>query len=365
MKRATWLLFALLVAASLVRARDDHDHAADHGDNDAHAHEEPAATPAAGGEDEHAHGEDEHDGHGHDEDAHDDHGHAADEHDDHGHGADEHGHEEEGATKFTVADFGRFGVHFATAGPGIIDSGVELPGEVRPNADRTAHVAAQFAGRVREVRAQIGDVVRAGQTLAIVESDKLSPYPLTTAIEGTIIDRHVTAGETVGPGEPAFVVTDLSNVWVEINVYQRDLAAVRVGERVRVVGGHGIGDAEGTVSYVSPVLDQATRTAIARVVLPNTTGVWRPGLFVTAHVLDPQQAAIVIPRTAVQRMGGAPVVFIVRGESVEPRPVRLGRSGREQVEVVGGLGPGTRYAEDGSFLLKAELEAGAGGHHDH
>lgn len=269
------------------------------------------------------------------------------------------------ASPFTVADFERFGVRFASAAPGMVDTDVELPGEVRPNAERTAHLAAQFPGRVREVRARVGDAVRAGQTLAIIDSDTLAPYPLTTAIDGTVIDRHVTAGETVGPGAPAFVVADLDTVWVEINVYQKDLAAVRIGERVRVLGGHGIGDAEGTVSYVSPVLDQATRTAIARVVLPNATGMWRPGLFVTAQVLDPQPAAVAVPRTAVQRMGGAPVVFVADGERVAPRPVRLGRAGRRWVEIVDGLAAGQRYAADGSFLLKAELEADESGHDDH
>ncbi|MBX3026773.1 efflux RND transporter periplasmic adaptor subunit [bacterium] len=272
------------------------------------------------------------------------------------------GHED---SHFTVADFERFGVRFASAGPGMVDTGVELPGEVRPNAERTAHVAAQFAGRVREVRVRVGDAVRAGQTLAIVESDTLAPYPLTTAFDGTVIDQHVTPGETVGPGAPAFVVADLATVWVEINVYQKDLAAVRIGERVRVLGGHGVGEADGAVSFISPVLDQATRTAIARVVLANATGLWRPGLFVTAHVLDPQPAAVVVPRSAVQRMGGAPVVFVVDGDRVEPRPVRLGRSGRQRVEIVDGLAAGTRYAEDGTFLLKAELEADESGHDDH
>ena len=269
-------------------------------------------------------------------------------------------HDEATAAPFTVADFERFGVRVATAGPGVVDGGVELPGEVRPNAERTAHLAAQFAGRVREVRVRVGDAVRAGQTLAIIESDTLAPYALTTAFDGTVIDQHVTPGEAVAPGGAAFVVADLGTVGVEINVYQKDLAAVRPGERVQVLAGPGIGDAEGTVSFVSPVLDQATRTAIARVVLPNPSGVWRPGLFVTARILDPQPAAVVVPRTALQRMGGAPVVFVVDGETVTPRPVRLGRGGRRWVEIAGGLAGGERYAEDGTFLLKAELDAGAG-----
>ena len=283
--------------------------------------------------------------------------HASDEH--------EHDHDERAPAPFTVADFERFGVRVATAGPGLVDTGVELPGEVRPNPERTAHLAAQFPGRVREVRKRVGDAVRAGDVLAVVESDTLAPYSLTTALDGVVVDQHVAPGETVGPGSVAFVVADLGTVWVEISVYQKDLAAVRPGERVQVIAGHGIADAEGTVSYVSPVLDQATRTAVARVVLPNPSGAWRPGLFVTARVLDPQPAAVVVPRTALQRMDGATVVFVVDGETVTPRPVRLGRSGRQRVEITAGLAAGERYADDGTFLLKAELGAGAGGHDEH
>jgi cobalt-zinc-cadmium efflux system membrane fusion protein len=279
--------------------------------------------------------------------------------------SDEHGPHEPAPGRFTVADFARFGVQLATAGPGLVDAGVELPGEVRPNAERTAHIAAQFPGRVREVRMRVGDAVAAGEVLAMVESDTLAPYPLTTVLPGVIVDQHVAPGETVGPGTPAFVVADLGTVWVEINVYQKDLAAVRPGERVQVVAGHGIADAEGTVSYVSPVLDQATRTAIARVVLPNSAGDWRPGLFVTARILDPQPAAVVVPRTALQRMDGAPVVFVADGETVAPRPVRVGRQGRQRLDIVDGLAAGERYAADGTFLLKAELGAGAGGHDEH
>ena len=158
-------------------------------------------------------------------------------------------------------------------------------------------------------------------------------------------------------------MADLSTVWVEINVYQKDLAAVRTGERVQVLAGHGIGDAEGTVSYVSPMLDQATRTAIARVVLPNPSGAWRPDVHPLAHAFAVRAHVPSVRRVQVdevQRMGGAPVVFVVDGDHVVPRPVHLGRSGARFVEITAGLAAGERYADEGTFLLKAELDAGAG-----
>jgi cobalt-zinc-cadmium efflux system membrane fusion protein len=255
-------------------------------------------------------------------------------------------------------------VTVATAGPGTVDLGVELPGEVRPDADRIAHIAPRFAGLVREVRVSVGDRVRAGQVLAVVESEHLAPFEVRAAFDGTVIDKHIAPGEAVGREDVAFIVADLSAVWVIVDVYQDALPLVRAGRSVRIVASHGGLEAEGTVAFVSPIVDQATRTAQARVVLPNADGAWRPGLFVTATVYDPIDAGIVIPRRAVQTLDGASVVFVVDGDHFAPRPVLLGRVGRSRLEVVQGLTAGQRVADGQSFLVKAELGKGEAGH-DH
>jgi len=261
-------------------------------------------------------------------------------------------------TTFTVAAFERFGVTVATAGPGTVDLGVELPGEVRPNADRTAHLAPRFAGQAREVRAEIGQRVRGGDVLAVIVSDTMAPFELRSPLDGVVVDKHLVAGETVGPGAPVFVIADLSTVWVDINVYQKDLPQVRPGQAVRISAGYGIADAETTVTYVSPVLDQGTRTAIARAVVPNPDGTWKPGLFVTALVLRPAAVALAIPRTALQLRAGLPLVYVVDGDHFVARPVRVGRLGRSIAEITDGLAAGERFAATNSFLVKAELEKG-------
>jgi cobalt-zinc-cadmium efflux system membrane fusion protein len=266
---------------------------------------------------------------------------------------------------FRVADFERAGVTLATAGPGVVDFAIELPGEVRPNADRTAHVAPRFPGTVREVRVGIGDRVRAGDVLAVLESDTLARFELRAAFEGTVVDKHVALGEVADRSTAAFVIADLSTVWVDVSVYQDDLDRVRAGRPVRITTGDNLGEAEASVSYVSPIVDQATRTAMARTVLPNAAGAWRPGMFVTAHVLDPLDAAIAVPRTALQRHDGQPVVYVVHGDALEARRVTLGRVGRTTAEITAGLAPGDRYAATRSFLVKAELEKGAAEAHDH
>jgi cobalt-zinc-cadmium efflux system membrane fusion protein len=282
--------------------------------------------------------------------------HATDEHEHGGHG--------QGGRVFTVAEFRQAGVTVATAGSGEVDVGVELPGEVRPNADRIAHIAPRFPGLVRDVRAHVGDRVRTGDVLAIVESEHLAPFEVRAAFDGTVIDKHIAPGEAVTREEAAFIVADLSTVWVIVNVYQDALPLVRDGRPVRIVASHGGLEAEGLVSYVSPIVDQATRTALARVVLPNPDGTWRPGLFVTATVYDPRAAAVVIPRRAVQTLEGKPVVFAVDGDRFVPRVVTIGRTGRSRLEVLHGLSVGERIADENSFLVKAELAKGEAGHDD-
>lgn len=288
---------------------------------------------------------------------------ASDEHDhDHQEGEER----EEAAGSFSIADFEKSGVRLATAGPGEVDIGVDLPGEVRPNGDRIAHLGPRFPGIVREVRKQVGDRVRAGETLAVVESESLSPFELKAAFDGTVIDKHISPGETVTREDTAFIVADLSTVWVTIGIYQSALPQVAVGQPVVLSAIHGSLEATGTVSYITPVVDQATRTASARVVLPNPDGAWRPGLFVTATVYNPRPAAIVIPRRAIQTLEQRPVVFVVEDDRFEARSVTIGRTGRSRVEIVDGLEPGERFAEERSFLVKAELAKGEGGHaHEH
>ncbi len=278
--------------------------------------------------------------------------------------ADEHEHDdhERAPADFTVADFERSGVRLATAAPGEVDLGVELPGEVRPNADRIAHVAARFPGIVREVRKHVGDAVKAGDVLAVVESEQLASFEVRAAFDGTVIDKHIAPGEAVDRDEPAFIIADLSTVWVTISVYQQALDEVRIGRPVVIAASQGRLEATGSVSYIAPVVDQATRTASARVVLPNADGAWRPGLFVTATVFDPIRADVVVPRRAIQTVDGKPVVFVVEHDRFERRAVTLGRVGRTKAEVVTGLAPGDRFADERSFLVKAELGKGVGGH---
>ena len=274
-------------------------------------------------------------------------------------------HEDEKTIHLTGEQLAGAGITFAAAAPGIIDAGVDLLGEIRPNDNQLAHIVPRFPGIVREVRRTIGDAVRSGDTLAVIESsESLAPYELKTLIDGVIIEKHLTRGEAVSRESEAFVVADLSTVWVDLSVYQKDLPRVRLGQPARVHAGESVPDADGQISYITPSVDQLTRTATARVVLPNPDGRWRPGMFVTARAFQPIAVPLAIPHPAVQTVEGRAVVFVESAKGVEPRAVTLGREGGEQVEVLSGLSPGERFAATKTFLLKAELGKGEAEHED-
>jgi len=255
------------------------------------------------------------------------------------------------------------GIEVETAAPGRIDAPVELLGEVAANGDHLAHIVPRFPGIVREVRKVAGDSVRAGDVLAVIESsESLVHYELKTLIAGVVIAKHLTIGEAVGPEKQAFLIADLSTVWVDLSVYQKDLAEIAVGQAVRIHAVQLGPDAEGTISYITPVVDQETRTATARVVVPNPERKWLPGMFVTGHTLDERGAAVAIPPSALQTLEGRPVVFVETPAGFAAREITPGRQGETLVEVLRGLSVGERFVSKNSFLLKAELAKGEAEH---
>jgi cobalt-zinc-cadmium efflux system membrane fusion protein len=277
-----------------------------------------------------------------------------------GHDEDRHG---ERIVRVSDEELEEFGVEVATAGPGRLRLHVDLAGEVTFDPDRVAHIVPRFPGVVREVRKKIGDRVEKGEVIAVIESNEsLSPYEVRSLIDGTVIELHMTRGELIENADHSVVVADLSRVWVNLSVYQKDLPHVRLGQPVTIEAGPDHPEARGVVDYVSPVVDEETRTAIARVVLPNRDGEWKPGLFVKGVLtVGEVDAEVAVPKTAIEMLGGQSVVFVRTDGGFRPRVVMVGRSNDTHVEIVGGLAPGQRYVVRNGFTLKAELEKGAFG----
>lgn len=187
-------------------------------------------------------------------------------------------------------------------------------------------------------------------------SESLSRYEIIAPFAGTIIDKHISLGEALEANATAFIIADLSTVWLDLSIAPKDISLVATGSPFVVSSGYGGPPAQGYISYVQPLVNEETRTVLVRGVLANTNGRWRPGLFVTAQVsTGATEVPLIIPRSAVQTVVGGSIVFVETTEGFEPHPVKIGRSNDLQAEVIAGLQAGERYVANGGFILKAEF----------
>ncbi|RZL08925.1 MAG: efflux RND transporter periplasmic adaptor subunit [Rubrivivax sp.] len=193
--------------------------------------------------------------------------------------------------------------------------------------------------------------------------DALGRYELRAPFDGVVLEKHLALGEAVKEDANVFTLSDLGTVWATLQVPAQRLAQVRVGERVTVRSTAFAEAAQGTVSYVGALIGGDTRTARARVALPNPQGAWRPGLFVNVELAVAQQeAAITVPTEAVHTHENQTVVFVQTTEGFEAQPIKAGRADAQRTEILQGLSAGARVATRNSFVVKAELGKASASH---
>jgi len=259
------------------------------------------------------------------------------------------------------------GITVGESGAHPIDVTLELPGEIKLNAEHSVDVRPTYAGRVTTLHAALGSRVSLGQPLAeILSNESLSDYVVSAPMGGTIVARPASPGAAVDLGSILYTVADLSSVWLDFPIYMQQLGRIHRGLRVQVRAEGGPStSASGTISYVGPLLDVDTRTTYARVELANSDGRWQPGRLVTAVVvIERVTVPVAVPDDAIVRVGTGAAVFRADSSGFEVQPVTLGRSDGTTTEIVSGLEGGARIVTRNAFWLKAELEKEAGGDED-
>lgn len=181
--------------------------------------------------------------------------------------------------------------------------------------------------------------------------------------DGVVIDKPAVAGQSVGETAALLTLADLSQVWIEAAVPGDSLAQVAVGMPAQVVIAAQPGQFAGTVSFVGPVLGEATRMATARVTLANPGLRLRPGMLATVDLLGQQASVpVAVASEAIQVVHERSVVFVRTASGFRAQEVTPGRSDGKRTEILKGLDAGTAYAASGGFLLKAELGKGEAEH---
>lgn len=243
---------------------------------------------------------------------------------------------------------------------------LEVIGKIRPNEELTVFISPRFPGMVKAVNKKLGDYVNKGEVLAIVESNEsLKNYEVRSEIDGMVIKKDINLGMNLSGQENIFVISDLSSVWADVNVYRQDLSRVQIGDPIEVSSLDGSLNQEATISYISPLGDESTQSVVARAVLSNPKVEWKPGLFISGEItVENVSIPVAVKEAALQTFRDWDVVFIVVDNLFEVVPVELGRKNKEWVEIMTGLNPGDRYVSTNSFILKADLEK-SGAKHEH
>ncbi len=315
-------------------------------------------------------------------------------------------------------------------------------GEVEPPADGVARVAPRVAGRIAQLTKGVGDQVKRGEVVAVIDSPELGrakadfiaaaasatvaregadrerslfdkqissekdlrlaeaeatraradkeaaevrlhtlgisdgqlgrlraddhftgSFAITSPMDGVVVSRPVNLGQHAEPQDSMFEIMDLRTVWIMIDVYERDLAQVTLGQSVVVhVPAWPARAFTGTVAVIGAVVDHRSRTIKLRVVLSNADGALKPGMFATVEVAGTKGApheGVYVPANAIQRDGQQSLVFVRRGpREFEPRVVEIGQVARDWIEVTHGLSEGEEVATAGTFALKSELKKG-------
>jgi cobalt-zinc-cadmium efflux system membrane fusion protein len=271
----------------------------------------------------------------------------------------------EGRTTIAATVAQSMGVETRSAQPAILHEQLTLSGTVQADPTRVAEVRARYAGVIRDVRAQPSSQVQKGSLLAEVQSNEsLQNYPLVAPISGTLVEHRARVGEATGD-QPLFSIMDTSKVWVELDVFQRDLTLVKTGQAVQVLDLDEQAVARGAIARIGTLATHGSQSVQARVVIDNATGALRPGQFVTARVdVAEHNVELAVEREAIQQYRGFDVVFEQVGDTYEVRMLQLGRSDATHVEVTDGLEPNALYVARNSYLIKADIEKSGAGH-DH
>lgn len=200
--------------------------------------------------------------------------------------------------------------------------------------------------------AQIQRVLRTGQVQRTLT--------LHSPAAGIVVEKNVVQGQAIMPGMDLYTVADVSEVWIEVQLREADAPAVRRGSDADIVlSGLPGRSFKGRVAYVYPTLDSVARTIRARVVVSNTDGVLKPGMYATVRIATPTRPALTVPSSAILRTGERDVVFVDMGSGrLMPQSVRLGLIAGDYTEILSGVETGQRVVTSAQFLLDSEANLG-------
>lgn len=226
--------------------------------------------------------------------------------------------------------------------------------DARKSADDLIESARRRLAYWDVAQSDISAIERTGQvrkTLAL-----RSPYG------GYVLEKNALEGQRVMMGDALYRLADLSVVWIEGEIFEKDLPAVRLGQQVTAEFEGLAGQTmAGRITYIYPTVNPETRTAKVRVVLANPGMRLKPGMYATLRMDGSGSVATLgVPRSAVLQTGERSLVFVKAGNGqLQPREVKVGVASDDRVEILSGLRAGETVVASATFLVDAESNLGS------
>lgn len=323
----------------------------------------------------------------------------------------------DGTIRLTANEIGTFGITFGTADVRPLERTIRAVGLIEFDETRMAYVSPKFGGWAEKLYVDFtGQRVQAGQPLVDAYSPELvtaqeelllaasladsvgssgvesvaggarellesarrrlrywdisdeqierliqtgqvrKTLTLYAPVSGIVMEKDVFEGQAFQPGHNLYMISDLSRVWVNAEVFEADAAAVHEGMPAEITVAALPGQTlSGRIEYVYPTLEDRTRSMRARISIPNPSGRLKPGMYATVTFSAELGRVLAVPLPAVLYSGERAVAFVDMGDGeIIPHELRLGARGREYVEVLEGLEPGQRVVTSAQFLLDSE-----------
>jgi hypothetical protein len=283
------------------------------------------------------------------------------------HEDDEHLHHEGGVIEVSLHYQKMLGLKSGKVAFRHIKKSLLVTGEIGRDFEKLAHVTSDVPGHVIELKTHIGDHhIETGRSLALIKGRDGEIREIRAPAECLIMGRYVFEGEEVDTLTTLFTIADMSKMRASFDVHQKDIGFVRAGQKIRVQTLAYPGKTySGKISFVSPIVDEKTRTIKVRADIDNYDCSLKLGMFVRGHITDEDsRKRLSISSSAIQRWEDEEIVCIPVGDNeYKVRRIEIGVRGEDFSEVISGLRAGETVVTEGSFHLKAEFQKALVGDH--
>ncbi len=180
----------------------------------------------------------------------------------------------------------------------------------------------------------------------------------TSPVSGTILSKAVQEGTYVNEGTLLYEIADLSSIWVNLDIYEHDVAFLHLQQRVKISNEmNPLDTLTGLITFIDPTVNPETRTVRVRAELPNPQSRWKPQMWVRASIAIEEKTTLVVPQSAILRTGKRNIVWVeTKQNTFEPRDVTLGIESESSAEVLSNLSEGEKIVVTGGYLIDSESQ---------